>query len=68
MLQDISLYRMEDNDLYSKNHHTGYIVTFSPENWLYGSMLMDTWLYSCLSPGQLAILSRTTGYIVVFPP
>ena len=43
------------NDLYSKNHHTGYIVTFSTENWLYGSMLMDTWLYSCLSPGQLAI-------------
>ena len=58
LLKNISLYRMGDNDLYSKNHLTGYIVTFSPENGLYhvyGSMLMDTWLYSCLLPGQLAI-------------
>ena len=55
VLKNISLCNMGDNDLYSKNHHTGYIVTFSPENWLYGSILMDTWLYSCLSPGQLAI-------------
>ena len=55
VLKNISLCRMGDNDLYSKNHHTGYIFTFSPENWLYDSMLMDTLLYSFLSPGQLAI-------------
>ena len=41
VLKNISLYKIGDNDLYSKNHHTGYIVSFSQENWLYGSMLMD---------------------------
>ena len=29
---------------------TGYIVTFSPDNWLNGSMSMDNRLYCCLSP------------------
>ena len=30
VLKNISLCKIGDNDLYSKNHHTGYIVTFSP--------------------------------------
>ena len=39
---------------------TGYMVTIPPDNWLYGSISIENWLYSCLSP-------RTTGYIVAFP-
>ena len=39
---------------------TGYMVTIPPDNWLYGSISIENWLYSCLS-------SWTTGYIVAFP-
>ena len=31
VLKNISLCKMGNKDLYSKNHHTGYIVTFSPQ-------------------------------------
>ena len=41
----------------SMSPKTGYIVTFPPDNWLNGSMLMDNRLYCCLSPGQLAIMT-----------
>ena len=45
------------NWLYSSmSPKTGYIVTFPPDSWLYGSISMDNWLYCCLSPGQLAIM------------
>ena len=37
------------------------VVTFPQDSWLYGSISMDNWLYSCLSP-------RITGYIVFFSP
>ena len=42
---------------------TGYMVTIPPDNWLYGSILIENWLYSCLFPPP----PRITGYIVVFP-
>ena len=34
---------------------TGYIVIVPLENWLNGSISIDIWLYSCLSPRKLAI-------------